>query len=83
VAPLAQGQIDLNLFMFAMMNKQLSGTIYGSANPRVAIPQLLNLYRDGILKIDELITKTYPLDEVNQGYADLEAGIILRGALSF
>lgn len=83
VAPLAQGQIDLNLFMFAMMNKQISGTIYGSANPRVAIPQLLDLYRDGTLKIDELITKTYTLDDVNQGYADLEAGTILRGALIF
>jgi S-(hydroxymethyl)glutathione dehydrogenase/alcohol dehydrogenase len=61
----------------------MSGTIYGSANPRVAIPQLLNLYRDGTLKIDELITKTYTLDQVNQGYEDLEAGTILRGAITF
>jgi S-(hydroxymethyl)glutathione dehydrogenase/alcohol dehydrogenase len=83
VAPVMQAQTDLNLFMLAMMNKQISGSLYGSESPRVAIPKLLNLYRDGILKIDELITKTYSLDEVNQGYADLEAGKILRGALSF
>ena len=83
VAPLAQGTVDLNLFMLAMMNKQISGSIYGSAGPRAQIPHLLNLYRDGILKIDELITKTYTLDEVNQGYEDLENGLILRGALSF
>ena len=83
VAPMMQGQADLNLFMLAMMNKQISGSLYGSANPRVAIPQLLDLYRDGILKIDELITKTYTLDQVNEGYADLEAGKILRGALIF
>ena len=83
VAPIAQGQVDLNLFMLAMMNKQISGSIYGSESPRTAIPKLLNLYRDGILKLDELITKTYTLDEVNQGYADLEDGKILRGALTF
>ncbi len=83
VAPIAQGTVDLNLFMLAMMNKQISGSIYGSESPRTAIPKLLNLYRDGILKLDELITKTYTLDEVNQGYADLEAGTILRGALTF
>ncbi len=83
VAPMAQMQSDLNLFMLAMMNKQISGSLYGSESPRVAIPKLLNLYRDGILKIDELITKTYSLDDVNQGYADLEAGTILRGALTF
>ena len=83
LAPLAQTTVDLSLFMLAMMNKQISGTLYGSESPRVAIPKLLNLYRDGILKIDELITKTYTLDQVNEGYADLEAGTILRGALSF
>ena len=83
VAPIAQGQVDLNLFMLAMMNKQISGSIYGSESPRTAIPKLLNLYRDGLLKLDELITKTYTLDQVNEGYADLEAGTILRGALTF
>ena len=83
VAPMMQAQADLNLFMLAMMNKQISGSLYGSANPRVAIPQLLDMYRDGIIKIDELITKTYTLDQVNEGYADLEAGKILRGALIF
>ena len=83
VAPMMQAQTDLNLFMLAMMNKQISGSLYGSESPRVAIPKLLNLYRDGILKLDELITKTYTLDQVNEGYADLEAGKIIRGALTF
>jgi S-(hydroxymethyl)glutathione dehydrogenase/alcohol dehydrogenase len=83
VAPVAQKQVDLNLFMFAMSNKQIRGCLYGSQSPRVAIPRLLDLYRAGILKIDELVTRTYTLDEVNDGYADLAAGRILRGALVF
>jgi S-(hydroxymethyl)glutathione dehydrogenase/alcohol dehydrogenase len=41
------------------------------------------MYRDGIIKIDELITKTYTLDQVNEGYADVAAGKILRGAIIF
>jgi S-(hydroxymethyl)glutathione dehydrogenase/alcohol dehydrogenase len=36
-----------------------------------------------IPKIDELITETYSLDQVNQGYADIEAGRVLRGAMTF
>jgi S-(hydroxymethyl)glutathione dehydrogenase/alcohol dehydrogenase len=81
VAPLSQSQADINLTMLAMMNEQLRGCIYGSQSPRVAIPRLLDLYRAGILQIDELVTETYSLDQVNQGYADLEAGRILRGVL--
>ena len=83
VAPMMQNSADLNLFMLAMMNKQVSGCLYGSGSPRVQIPRLLDLYRDGTLKITELVTKTYSLDEVNQGYRDLADGTILRGALTF
>lgn len=83
VAPMAQAQADVNLFMLAMMNKEIKGCLYGSGSPRVQIPKLLNLYRDGILKIDELITETYRLDQVSQGYADIEVGRVLRGAITF
>jgi S-(hydroxymethyl)glutathione dehydrogenase/alcohol dehydrogenase len=74
VAPIAQARADVNLFMLAMMNKEIKGCLYGSESPRTQIPRLLNLYRDGILKLDELITETYSLDQVNQGYADIAAG---------
>jgi S-(hydroxymethyl)glutathione dehydrogenase/alcohol dehydrogenase len=83
VAPMAQAQADVNLFFLAMMNKEIKGCLYGSESPRVQIPRLLNLYRDGILKIDELITETYSLDQVNQGYADIGAGRVLRGVMTF
>ncbi len=83
VAPFGQNEVSLDLFMLAMLNKQIRGCLYGSQSPRTAIPRLLELYRAGILKIEELITRTYTLDQVNDGYADLEAGRILRGALVF
>jgi Zn-dependent alcohol dehydrogenase len=53
-----------------------------STTPSAASPPL-NLYRDGILKLDELITETYSLDQVNQGYADIAAGRVLRGVIAF
>lgn len=83
VAPIAQAQADVNLFLLAMMNKQIKGCLYGSESPRTQIPRLLNLYREGILKIDELVTETYRLDQVNEGYADIEAGRVLRGVMTF
>jgi len=59
------------------------GAIYGFASPRVQIPELLMLYRQGSLKLRELITRTYRLDEIGRGYAALEAGRNLRGVVVF
>jgi S-(hydroxymethyl)glutathione dehydrogenase/alcohol dehydrogenase len=83
VAPIAQGSADVNLFLLAMMNKQIKGCLYGAESPRIQIPRLLGLYRDGQLKIDEMITQTYSLDQVNDGYADIAAGRVVRGAIIF
>ena len=83
VAPMAQAHADVNLFLLAMMNKDIRGCLYGAESPRIQIPRLLGLYRDGVLKLDEMITETYRLDQVNQGYADIEAGRILRGVITF
>ena len=47
------------------------------------IPRMLELYRSGHLKLDELRTRTYSLDEVNAGYDDMRAGRTLRGVISF
>ena len=63
--------------------KAIMGAVYGFASPRLQIPELLALYRTGDLKLRELITRTYRLDEINRGYADLEAGRNLRGVVVF
>jgi len=63
--------------------KAIMGAVYGFASPRVQIPELLSLYRQGALKLRELITKTYRLEEINLGYADLQAGKNLRGLIRF
>jgi NDMA-dependent alcohol dehydrogenase len=81
VAPIDQMDVQLNLFDLAMFNKSLLGTVFGSVSPRVQVPKLLSLYQSGQLEIDELITKEYQLDQVQQGYDDLHAGRNVRGVV--
>ncbi|WP_221585471.1 NDMA-dependent alcohol dehydrogenase [Microbacterium sp. G2-8] len=61
--------------------RQIRGALFGDCNPLYDIPKLLGLYRAGDLKIDELITRRYGLDEVNDAYDDLRAGKNIRGVL--
>lgn len=63
--------------------KRLIGTYYGDARPQLDFPRLLNLYKIGKLKIDELITRTYGIDEAAQAFADLKAGRNARGVIIF
>ncbi len=44
---------------------------------------MLELYRSGNLKLDELVTRTYSLDEINEGYADMSDGKNIRGVILF
>jgi S-(hydroxymethyl)glutathione dehydrogenase/alcohol dehydrogenase len=81
VAPRAEIGIPVNLLMLAMYQKRIQGCLYGMMSPAAAVPRLLTLYEQGLLKLDELVTRTYSLDEINTGYADLHAGTNLRGVL--
>jgi NDMA-dependent alcohol dehydrogenase len=81
VAPQSQHECSINLFELAMWQKEVRGVVFGAANPRFDIPNLLALYRSGQLKLDELITRTYTLDQINQGYRDMLDGLNLRGVV--
>jgi S-(hydroxymethyl)glutathione dehydrogenase/alcohol dehydrogenase len=81
VAPMAQEQASINLFQLTLWQKELKGTIFGSLNPRADIPKLLSLYREGQLKLDELITREYTLDDINLGYQHMRDGVNIRGVI--
>jgi len=83
VAPWQQTQVDMSLFELTLFNKQILGTVFGSGSPRAAIPELLKLYQNGRLKLDELITKKYKLEDINQGYQDMRDGKNIRGVIDF
>ena len=63
--------------------KTLTGSYFGSCVPRVDFPRMLSLYMAGRLKLDELITRRYPIGEAPQAFADLQAGKNARGVIVF
>jgi S-(hydroxymethyl)glutathione dehydrogenase/alcohol dehydrogenase len=69
--------------MLTLFEKQLIGSLFGSANIRKDIPALLELYTQGQLDLDTLVTNTYTLDEINQGFEDMRNGKNIRGVLIY
>ncbi|MDO1481606.1 NDMA-dependent alcohol dehydrogenase [Rhodococcus ruber] len=79
----ANNTVDLNLFELTLLQKRVQGAIFGGTSPRTQIPHLLNMYRSGVLKLDELVTTTYRLEDINLGYEDMLAGRNLRGVVKY
>jgi Zn-dependent alcohol dehydrogenase len=63
--------------------KTLTGSYFGSCVPRIDFPRMLSLYMAGRLKLEELITRRYSIDEAPQAFADLESGKNARGVIVF
>ena len=72
-----------SLFELTLYEKQIRGSLFGSSNAQHDIPRLLELYNLGQLKLDELITREYALEDINQGYEDMRNGRNLRGLIRF
>lgn len=80
------GQKDMTSIRTASLTfeeKTLTGSYFGSARPREDFPRLISLYRAKRLKLDELITRTYIIDEAPQAFADLAEGRNARGVIVF
>ena len=78
---LATKTVHVSGFELTAFEKRLQGALFGHDNPFDAIPRMIELYRAGKLKLDELVTTRYKLDEVNQGYEDMMAGRNIRGVI--
>jgi NDMA-dependent alcohol dehydrogenase len=78
-----EADVSMSMLDLVLFEKQVVGALFGSANPRADIPKLVGLYREGQLKLDELITRTYTLDQVNEGYQDMRDGKNIRGVMLY
>ena len=83
VSKLTDMMVPLILSDMVSNCKTLKGVLYGEMNPREAMPMLLSMYEAGKLKLDELITQTYKLDDINEAMKDLRAGNNIRGVIAF
>src|SRR2546425_3570122 len=82
VAPMAM-EISVPVMTLVYEERVLTGSVYGSSRPAIDIPKLIALYRAGKLKLDELLTRTYPFTEINEAYAALERGEVARSVVTF
>lgn len=76
-------EIKISAAMLVYEERSLAGSLYGSAAPKQDIPEMIRLYRDGDLKLDELLTRSYPIEEINEAYAAMESGETLRSVVTF
>ncbi len=83
IHPVGEGTIAIPAVFLTVFEKQLIGSLFGSANPRKDIPKLLELYSQGQLDLDGLVTNTYTLDQINQGYDDMNSGKNIRGVMVY
>jgi Zn-dependent alcohol dehydrogenase len=68
---------------FANDSQRVLGSKMGSARPRIDVPMIIDFYRQGRLKLDELITARYPLDQINEAVAAVNRGEALRNVIIF
>jgi S-(hydroxymethyl)glutathione dehydrogenase/alcohol dehydrogenase len=76
-------RLDLSPFVFIKEERTLTGSFMGTTELHTEIPKLVELYKAGILKLDELITGRYPLERINEAIGEVERGEALRNVIVF
>jgi S-(hydroxymethyl)glutathione dehydrogenase/alcohol dehydrogenase len=83
IGSLLDTKVTLNLAMLTLLQKNLQGTIFGGGNPYYDIPQLLSMYKAGKLNLDDMVTRQYTLEQINDGYQDMLSGKNIRGVIRY
>ncbi len=76
-------KVEVPAFELTLFQKRIQGALFGASSPSRDIPWMVDMYRGGRLKLDELITTTYTLDQINDGYDDMKAGKNIRGVIVY
>ena len=79
--PPPTAEVSTRIGLFPYVDRSLIGCRYGSARPHYDIPLIVDLYRQGQLKLDELVSATYPLEDFAAAVDDLREGKLARGVL--
>ena len=83
VARFDEDTVSLPLVEFSLSAKNLLGVVMGQTRPLNDVDRIFALYRSGRLPLDDMITRTYGLDDINQGYEDMHKGSNIRGVIAF
>ena len=74
--------IELNGFEF-LVEKKIQGSNMGSNRFRIDMPRFIDIYLDGKLKLDELVSRRIRLDEINDGFDAMKSGEVARSIIDF
>ena len=77
-------EVTLNLAGLSLLQKSLQGSLFGGGNPQYDIPEILALYELGQINLDDMVTREYTLEQINDGYRDMLEGRVtpeLAGAM--
>jgi len=80
--PAPTAEMSIRVTHLTHIDRGIIGCRYGSAKPHRDIPLFVQLYLDGKLKLDELVSRTYPLEGFHDVLHDMEGGQLARGVLS-
>jgi S-(hydroxymethyl)glutathione dehydrogenase/alcohol dehydrogenase len=75
--------LTFNAFELFFDEKTIKGSYYGSADVRSDFARMLNLWRNGRLDLEGMISKKIAIDDVNEAVADLKAGTVIRSVITF
>ena len=81
--PSNTAKISIYAVPLVFEERTITGSLYGSASPRLDIPKMINLYKDGKLNLEKLLTNQYPLEEINEAYDAMMSGESLRSVITF
>ena len=76
-------EVRVPAFELTLYQKRIQGALFGASSPSRDIPWMLRMYQSGQLHLDELVTTTYKLEDINQGYEDMHAGKNIRGVIVY
>ena len=76
-------KIELDAGTFLRRERKIQGSSMGSNRFRIDMPRYIEFYRQGRLKLDELVTQRLSLDQVNKAFSDMNAGVVARSVITF
>jgi S-(hydroxymethyl)glutathione dehydrogenase/alcohol dehydrogenase len=80
IAPMTE-RVQLSAFLIPLTEKTLTGSMYGSTRPRVDFPKIIGLYKAKRLKLDELVTTRYSIEEAPRAFEEMKKNA--RGVIVF
>lgn len=83
IHPTSENSMAIPGSLLALFEKRIIGTLFGSGNARYDVPRIMELYTQGRYNLDDLVTQTYSLDQINKGFDAMRAGENIRGVMVY